>query len=75
MPDLRPGNRGVGVSVAVGTQTARGDSCYGKKGNSFAAHFVAASGTATVPATALTLYRVETQQLSNVAGRRLPGWY
>jgi hypothetical protein len=25
MPDLRPGNRGIGVSVAVGAQTADGD--------------------------------------------------
>jgi hypothetical protein len=61
MPDLRPGYRGIGVSVAVrGTNRQRGFEVLRKTVGKLAVEdIMAGTGTALEPGTVLALYRIE----------------
>jgi hypothetical protein len=61
MPDLRPGNRGIGVSAAVeGTNRQRGFEVLRETVGKLAVEdIVALAGTVLEPGTVLTLYRIE----------------
>ena len=61
MPDLRPGNRGIGVSAAVkGTNRQRGFEVLRETVGKLAVEdIVARTGVVLEPGTALTLYRIE----------------
>jgi hypothetical protein len=68
-PDLRPGNRGIGVSAAVeDTNRQRGFGVLRETLNKLAVEdIVTRTGTVLEPGTALTLYRIERNS------RRWPG--
>ena len=61
MPDLRPGNRGIGVSAAVeGTNRQRGFKVLRETVGKLAVEdVVARTGAVLEPGTVLTLYRIE----------------
>jgi hypothetical protein len=61
MPDLRPGNRGIGVSAAVeGANRQRGFEVLREALSRLAAEdIVARTGAVLEPGTVLTLYRIE----------------
>jgi hypothetical protein len=61
MPDLRPGNRGIGVSAAVkGTNRQRGFAVLRETLSKLAVEdIVALAGAVLEPGAVLTLYRIE----------------